>query len=121
MDFVIHGLLAPDAQTYIECLTQYCPEYAKLVSAARAEAVKGKNADKAALTKAIRAMLDHPEALQCQFRRCVRTFEKVYASAASEAAKGSVGMSGPAPKKSKSPKTAKAKLRRSRRSRRSRR
>lgn len=26
-------LLAPDAQTYIECLIQYCPEYAKLVAA----------------------------------------------------------------------------------------
>lgn len=119
MDFIIHGLLAPDAQTYIECLTQYCPEYAKMVAAARAEAVKGKSADKAALTKAIRAMLEHPEALQCQFRRCVRTFEKVYAAAAEGAARGSIAMSGPAVKKTS--KAAKAKLRRSRRTRRSRR
>lgn len=96
----MHGLLAPDAQTYIECLAQYCPDYAELVAAARAEAVKGKSADKAALSKAVKPMLDHPEALQCQFRRCVRTFEKVYASAAAAITNG-IGASGSAATKSK--------------------
>ena len=98
MDFIVHGLLAPDAADYITCLGDYCPEYKTLVEAARKEALKGAAGDKEALADAIVEMLSHPEAMQCQFRRCVRSFQKVY-EAAAKAATGSRKAAKPAPAK----------------------